>query len=1293
VRSSIRQLFAVTAAISLGLALAGTGWNLVRFGWGDSGAARLETEVRRLIDNRARQVRSLARRVADDGARLEAAAATPEGLAALFASLTAQAQAAGTEGVSATVYVPAGPRGAYRVLAWSEGPAEDVSPDRLAGPAALFIERGTSGLRLVYSQPVERDGRRLGVATAETTLSPAERVGAAPYRLTTSFGPVVVIPPPYAGASAVPSGSRSFLIGGGGDRPLLEVRFSGQELAERRRLFHRRIAGVALLPFALLTLLLTGRVVAQRARAKTTRGFIAWSVAAALLVAGATAGVIGLCRMMGVPGEVSQHLLAWAALGAAALLPGSLWWRSGPRLRAFAQPVRFVVEHLLGGVALAGALVGLSLLFQSRINASTLDEWQSPLLPVAAGALLFLCTLLLAQMAIGWAIASTLGVLASRWRVALRRPAITATASLLWVLPPIALLAWRPPHLPRPWIGWVTALAAVVIFGWLATVVRRYYRRTTQAIRLVLVFAALLLPPATLYPLAAFYAEATTRDLIAGSYAPAAMDHPRVLRRQLAQAMREIDQIGGLNSSVVAPGPAFSTQAYIIWNQTTLAQSRVTSDIEIFAADRSLVSRFALNVPEYLDRSTPEAWQGSGCVWRSFDELRRFGAEERVTLRAERGMCDLEGRLIGAIVVHVVPDYQALPFFASDDPYTEALRASAPAPRQGAIDDLQVAIYGWSLHASAAKDVAWAITGDLFRRLYQSREPFWTRVTAAEREYEAYFTSDRTRIYSLGYPRATPFDHATRLAETGAITALIFFAVLVGATAYTPFADRREAPLRALLNEIRTSLYRKLFLFFVLAAVGPVVLLALAFGAYMTDKFRADVQSEAANVVTVARRVLEEIAAAGQHSDQQPPPPTDEVMVWVGQAIDQDVNLFEGPTLVATSQRDLFDSGLLPTRTPASAYRAIALDRLPTFVAHDRLGEFEYLVAAAPMAARGRDAVLSVPLALRQREIEREIDELNRGVLVGAVVVLLFAAGLGASVAGRISDPIARLTRATREIAEGRLDVRIVADTADELRRLVDDFNSMAATLGAQRVALARANQLQAWNERARQVAHEIKNPLTPIQLAAEHLQRVHEDEGRPLGALFDHCVSTILRQVRLLRQIAGEFANFAGEQTPRITAVALPDLLDDVVAPYRAGLDPRHRLEMPPPGALPLVLVDRTLIARALTNLVENAWQAMPEGGTLRISAESAGETVRVTIADTGVGMDADAVQHAFEPYFSTKTAGSGLGLPNAKRNIELCGGRVALASEPGRGTTVTVTLPAAPAPAGSRRGAPGGA
>jgi nitrogen fixation/metabolism regulation signal transduction histidine kinase len=242
----------------------------------------------------------------------------------------------------------------------------------------------------------------------------------------------------------------------------------------------------------------------------------------------------------------------------------------------------------------------------------------------------------------------------------------------------------------------------------------------------------------------------------------------------------------------------------------------------------------------------------------------------------------------------------------------------------------------------------------------------------------------------------------------------------------------------------------------------------------------------------------------------------------------------------------------------------------------------------------------------------------------------------------------------------------------------------MAQTLGANRDELARSHQLKAWAEMARQVAHEIKNPLTPIQLAAEHLQRVHDDKGRPLGTVFDQCLTTVLGQVRLLRRIASEFSNFAGQPTARPVRLAVDDLITTVVDPYRLGAAGRIAIDVEVPADLPEVWVDRTLIARAITNLVENAVQAMAGGGRLQVTARDREEVVEIVVADTGVGMDEDAVRRAFEPYFSTKTAGSGLGLANARRNIELSGGTIALSSAPGAGTVVTVTLPVA-----DRRGA----
>ena len=283
-------------------------------------------------------------------------------------------------------------------------------------------------------------------------------------------------------------------------------------------------------------------------------------------------------------------------------------------------------------------------------------------------------------------------------------------------------------------------------------------------------------------------------------------------------------------------------------------------------------------------------------------------------------------------------------------------------------------------------------------------------------------------------------------------------------------------------------------------------------------------------------------------------------------------------------------------------------------------------------------------------------------------------------VAGRVSTPVARLTRATRQIAAGKLDVRIAADTADELRRLVDDFNTMAATLAAQRDELARTNQLKAWAEMARQVAHDIKNPLTPIQLSAEHAQRVNIDRGRPLSPALDECVASILSQVKLLRQISSEFSSFASSPTARPEPPDLVALLDEVVAPYRTGARVALHVEAEP--ELPQAFIDRTLFARALTNIMENALHAMPGGGslTLRAFADEAAPASRrlaVEVTDTGIGMDAEALARIFEPYFSTKATGTGLGLTIARRNVELLGGAIDVRSQRGTGTTVTMRLP----------------
>jgi signal transduction histidine kinase len=660
----------------------------------------------------------------------------------------------------------------------------------------------------------------------------------------------------------------------------------------------------------------------------------------------------------------------------------------------------------------------------------------------------------------------------------------------------------------------------------------------------------------------------------------------------------------------------------------------------------------------------------------------------RHVLRASRGVC-VRGRPIGAIVVRAMLDYRTLPFISSQSPYLESLSPQRPQALEDVFGrDVEFVVYGWSrapVYTSGTS--AWTLPDPVFQRLTESREPFWDTLDRSDGQFHVYLFSDRGGIYALGYPVISWFGHFVSIAELVTLDGVLYLALLVGATAFSALFSRSPASGRALLREVRSSFYRKLFLAFWAVAVLPVATLAIATRTYFAAQLRGSVEDAAAKTVTVAQRLVEDYASLQPGGSGALTGIDDQIMVLVRRAIDEDVNLFDRERLQATSARDLFASQVLSMRTPADVYRTILLQRAPTFIGDEEIGEVRYRLAAAPVRAGGRDGIVVVPLTSRAQEIEDQKDELDRRVVSAAVLFSLLGAAIGYWMAERIADPVSRLTRATRRIARGDLDARIAATSSDELRRLVEDFNQMAADLKRQRAELERTQRIEAWADMARQVAHDIKNPLTPIQLSAEHARRVNIDRGRPLSPVLDDCVTAILTQVKLLRQISSEFSSFASSPTSRPAPTALAALIEEVVEPYRTGLDGRIAIDVDAPATLPAVNIDRTLFARALTNVIENALHAMPGGGRLTMTAreDEAGSTgaspsaVIVEITDTGIGMDAEALAKVFEPYFSTKATGTGLGLVIAKRNIELNGGSIHVRSQRGAGTTVSVTLPIA--------------
>jgi signal transduction histidine kinase len=959
--------------------------------------------------------------------------------------------------------------------------------------------------------------------------------------------------------------------------------------------------------------------------------------------------------------------------------------------------------HLLAGVVLLALELVVLLIVGDTVENANVHLLRLTLFPWNSGRFALLLALLLLQASALWLAVIICRLAIAGWRIDLSPWWQRMLVPLAWITPSLGALVSLFLHdrgLPLlPLL--LTALLATIA----AYLSRRgvpWYRHGSQALRITTLFLALLLPGWLLYPSLVHFVDLAKRRLIEAQYAVETRDHPKALLERLADAMHQIDQVPALGELAQAARPSNerpSTEpAFTLWRETDLNTFRLTSAVEIYGPDGTLASRFALNFPE----SSPGTshYVGKRCSWDLSAEAIPVGADERRIVHAESGICVPDPktgapRLVGSIVLYVMLDYNALPFISSQSPYFEFVRGAQPDENASGGSDVELAVYGWGhLTIFTSSNRAWQLDDDVFRRVYQSRSPFWTVLTRGDVRDHVYISNDRNGIYVLGYPVLTTFNHLVYLAEMTSFAAITFVILLTGAGLVRRLHQHGPYPAELLVREFRVSFYRKLFLSFVAAVIVPVFALALLVRAYVANQLQDDVESESVRTATVARRFLEESVAQQERQERQGTNGatvlTDDMMVWISRVINQDVNIFEGPRLLVTSERDLFASGLLPMRTPDSVYRAIGLQRLSNYVDREQIGDFTYLMAATPVQVGAREAILTVPLASRQLETLREIDELDRGVHLGALVLILLGAAVGYWMAERIGDPVQRLTRATRRIAAGDLNTRVIVKTADELQRLVEAFNKMAGELQRQRQQLERTNRLEAWAEMARQVAHDIKNPLTPIQLSAEHLRRVHQDRGQPLSPVLDSCVDTILSQVRMLRQIASEFSSFGISPTVNATSTRLRDLINEVVDPYRLGGAERVRFEVDVPDTLPALHVDRMLISRAVTNIIENALFAMPSGGTLTLEARAlpdAGDgSIELKIADTGMGMDEEAARRVFEPYFSTKAAGTGLGLSIARRNVELHNGTIAIRSRRGEGTTVIIVLPAsrsAPHPA----------
>ncbi|MBK9518035.1 MAG: HAMP domain-containing protein [Anaeromyxobacter sp.] len=301
------------------------------------------------------------------------------------------------------------------------------------------------------------------------------------------------------------------------------------------------------------------------------------------------------------------------------------------------------------------------------------------------------------------------------------------------------------------------------------------------------------------------------------------------------------------------------------------------------------------------------------------------------------------------------------------------------------------------------------------------------------------------------------------------------------------------------------------------------------------------------------------------------------------------------------------------------------------------------------------------------------------GAFVGLLLVaVVAAAALGRRLAGRETRALEALQVAAARLAGGDLAARVGLAAPGEVGQLVRAFDAMAGELERSRARLAASERVAAWREVARALAHELKNPLTPIAMSVELLRDARDRPDFP--EILDESTRAIGEEVRRLRRIVDEFSRFARLPAPALEPVPAGELAQALLALYPADPPGVALARQVAPG-LPTVLADRDQVLQVLHNLVKNALEAMPDGGVLRFSARREDQEVHFEVADSGPGIDPALLPRIFEPYVTTKEGGTGLGLAIAERIVQEHGGRLEVASRPGQGATFTIRLPVAAA------------
>lgn len=482
------------------------------------------------------------------------------------------------------------------------------------------------------------------------------------------------------------------------------------------------------------------------------------------------------------------------------------------------------------------------------------------------------------------------------------------------------------------------------------------------------------------------------------------------------------------------------------------------------------------------------------------------------------------------------------------------------------------------------------------------------------------------------------------------------------------------------VHKVELNFSEKLFVSFVLVSIIPIIILGIYTRTYITNKNNASIRNQIISDLSLVNESLkdEKISVSKYKSFDSLRRVSKDILDKNFSRTEKNFNFFMKNRLVASTNEELFKADLIDTRVDNDAFYNIIFLKKDFFVKQKDIGGFDFLVGYKPYKDKSNNiaGIISSISVYRQQEINEELTETLTFIFGSYFIVIIILLIVVSFITQRISKPILELKNATDKLSKGESNIEIKLRSNDELGSLVQSFNRMTRELEKSKNELKRAEREAAWRDIARRVAHEIKNPLTPMKLAIQHMFSLYKNNSKEeFEEVLDKTKNLIVNEIDKLNRIATEFSNFAKMPRRNYEYLNVNLIIDDVISLY--SLEPKVDFVKSLSPNIPEIYGDKQELNRAFQNLIKNSVQAISENGTVEVKSFLHEGFVYVKVTDNGCGIEPDILSKLCVPNFSTKSQGMGLGLAITKKTLDDMKAEISFESKVDEGTTVTIKFP----------------